>query len=36
VPLVNPPELLARARQAAATAAGALAVALSRPQGGQH
>jgi chemotaxis signal transduction protein len=33
VPLVNPPELLARARQAASTAAGALAVALSRQQG---
>ncbi len=36
VPLVNPPELLARARQAASAAAGALAVALSQPQGGQH
>ena len=35
VPLVNPPELLARARQAASTAAGALAVALSGPQGDQ-
>ncbi len=29
VPLVNPPELLARARQAASSAAGALAMALS-------
>ena len=36
VPLVNPPELLARARQAASTAAGALAVALSRPHGEQR
>src|SRR4029079_4366622 len=36
VPLVNPPELLARARQAASTAAGALEVALAaQPREGQ-
>ena len=31
VPLIHPPELLARARQATAAAAGELALALSRP-----
>jgi len=33
VPLIHPPELLVRARQAAAAAAGELALALSRPAG---
>jgi hypothetical protein len=40
VPLIHPPELMARARQATATAAGELTVALGRadlkrdPEGG--
>jgi chemotaxis signal transduction protein len=34
VPLIQPPELLARARQATITAAGALAIALAGPPSG--
>jgi hypothetical protein len=33
MPLIDPPELFARAQQAATAAAGQLAAALSRPDG---